>query len=490
MISKKIHPVKYQKAIISLRTKLFNRVKIYNTLSGKKEVIKPLKGKQINFFVCGPTVYDFSHIGHARSCIIFDCFVKYLKFMGFKVFYLQNITDVDDKIIAGAREKKVLPKDLAEAFTKEYLKNMKELGIDSVTKYEKTTHYIKEIISQINRLLDKGYAYKLDDGIYYDIGKFKDYGKLSGRTVLQAEDATSRIDYSKSKRNKGDFCLWKLNENKDEPSWPSPFGRGRPGWHIEDTAITEKYFGPQYDIHGGGRDLIFPHHEAEISQMEAISGKKPMVKYWLHTGFLTVDGQKMSKSLNNSTTIDSFLKRYSCQEMRFWIVKNLWRSPINYSDSVMIEVKLGLEKIEEILRKLKSIKKVKPTSAKLKAIANKMKKNFYKNLEDDFNTPKAFAVIYDSIKDINRILDQNLAGKGQVNEIYKFFEDINKIFGFIDFKKLKEPVALEEVKQLVKEREMCRKNSDWQKSDELRREIEKYGYSIKDTKEGPIINKL
>src|SRR3989344_2049780 len=327
------------------------KIKIYNTLSGKKELLKPLKGKKINLFVCGPTVYDFCHLGHAKTYVVFDCFAKYLKQVGFDVFYLQNITDIDDKIILRAREKGVLAQDLAEAFFKEYVKDMDALHVNSVKKYAKATDYIKEINSQITRLAEKEYVYRLDDGLYFDISKVKSYGKLSNRTALQAEDSVSRIDYSKGKKNRGDFCLWKF-EVKGEPSWKSPLGAGRPGWHIEDTAITESFFGPQYDIHGGGRDLIFPHHEAEITQMESISGKKPMAKYWMHTGFLTIEGQKMSKSLNNFVTISDFLKRYSYQQLRFWIAKNLWHSPIDYSENAMIEVKMSLDKIEEFIRKI------------------------------------------------------------------------------------------------------------------------------------------
>jgi cysteinyl-tRNA synthetase len=303
-------------------------IKVYNTLSGKKELLKPLKGKKINLFVCGPTVYGFMHIGNARTAIIFDCFAKYLKSQGYDVFYLQNITDIDDKIIQRAREKGVPVKDLAEAFLKEYLKDMTALHVNSVKKYAKATSYIKQIIDQIKRLQTKGFAYTLDDGIYFDISKVKDYGKLSHRTALQAEDSVSRIDYSKNKKNRGDFALWKF-ESPDEPSWPAPFGAGRPGWHIEDTAITEKFFGAQYDIHGGGRDLIFPHHEAEITQMEAVSGKKPMAAYWMHAGFLTMNGQKMSKSLDNFITISDFLNRYPYQQLRFWIAKNLWHSTLH-----------------------------------------------------------------------------------------------------------------------------------------------------------------
>ncbi len=472
-----------------------DNIKIYNTLSKKKDLLKPIKRKVVNLFVCGPTVYDFSHIGHARTYIIFDCFVKYLKHIGFKVFYLQNITDIDDKIIARAKERGVTPKDLAEAFTKEHLKNMRSLGITSVNKYAKATNYIKEIISQITRLQKKGYVYTIEDGIYFDISKFKNYGKLSKRTVLQAEDSVSRIDYSKNKKNRGDFCVWKFYV-EGEPSWPSPFGKGRPGWHIEDTAITEKFFGPQYDIHGGGIDLLFPHHEAEITQMESISGKQPLAKYWMHVGFLTINGQKMSKSLNNFITIDDFLKRRPYRQLRFWIAKNLWHSPVDYSESAIIEAKLSLEKIEEFIRKITNHKsqitnKSKITNSKnIKKIINDTKTDFYKSLDDDFNTPKAFAVIFDMIKEFNKFLEQNLVNKKEADEIYNFFKEINKIFDIIDFNKLKKSNIPDEVKNLIKQREGYRKSGEWEKADEIRMEIEKYGYSVKDTKEGPTLKKI
>ncbi len=469
------------------------KINIYNTLTGKKDLLKPLKGKKVNLFVCGPTVYDFMHIGNARTAITFDCFAKYLTSRGFDVFYLQNITDIDDKIIARAREKGVGVKDLADAFTKEYLKDMDALNVTAVKKYAKATSYIKEIISQIVRLQEKGYAYALEDGIYFDISMVKGYGKLSGRTALQAEDSVSRIDYSKNKKNRGDFCVWKF-QTPGEPSWPSPFGAGRPGWHIEDTAITEKFFGAQYDIHGGGRDLIFPHHEAEITQMESISGKKPMAAYWMHAGFLTVNGQKMSKSLNNFITISEFLKRHPYQQFRFWVAKNLWHSPIDYSESVMIEVKMSLEKIEEFLRKLKNqTSKVKistQNSKLLKSLLKKTNEEFYADLADDFNTPKAFATLFEFIKDINKLLDENLVDKKSAKDITDFFVEINKMFDIIDFKKLKVSNVPDEVMKLVKIREDYRKAQDWQKSDEVRDEILKYGFSVDDTKDGTVIKKI
>jgi cysteinyl-tRNA synthetase len=468
-------------------------MKIYNTLSGKKDIIKPIKGKKINIFVCGPTVYDYSHIGHARTYIIFDSFVKYLKARGFDVFYLQNITDLDDKIIARAREKGVSPKDLALAFEKEYLQNMKLLGINSVSKYARATDYIKEIISQVKRLYDKGYAYKIeDDGIYYNIAKFKKYGKLSGRTALQAEDAVSRIDYSKNKKNRGDFCLWKFSEGPasgyPEPSWPSDFGKGRPGWHIEDTAITEKFFGPQYDIHGAARDLIFPHHEAEIAQMEALSGKVPMAKYWMHGGFLTVSGQKMGKSLGNFILLSDLLKRCPANYLRFFVVKNLWRSPVDYSESIMIEVKSTVEKIEKFLRKIKSVKSSK-SSKQVALEIKKLNNNFYKELDDDFNTPKAFAVMFDFINKANVLLDKDSISQKQAGEIYKFFQEINKIFGIINFEKVNKTIPAE-IKKLVKIREQRRKNKEWQKADEVRLQIERQGFMVQDSENGPVIRSV
>ena len=463
-----------------------NNLKIYNTLSDKKDEFKPIKNKRVNLFVCGPTVYDYSHIGHARNYVIFDSFVKYLRHTGFAVFYLQNITDLDDKIIARAREKSVSPKDLAEAFEREYLKDMKALGVTAVSKYARATNYIKEIISQVKRLQEKGFAYKIEgDGIYYDIGKFESYGKLAGRTALGAEDAVTRIDYSSKKKNRGDFCLWKFS-SESEPTWPAFFGKGRPGWHIEDTAITEKFFGAQYDIHGAARDLIFPHHEAEIAQAEAISGKSPMAKYWMHVGFLTVDGQKMSKSIGNFITISDFLKRCPANYLRFFIVKNLWSSPVDYSESVLIEVRAAVEKIEEFLRKLKNKNGTAKTKTENSKLIKKFEEDFYKELDDDFNTPKAFAVMFDFINKTNTLLDSSQISKKQAGDIYKIFQEINSIFGIIDFKKVNKTIPAE-VKKLVKMRELCRKNKEWQKADEVRLQIEKRGFLVQDSENGTVI---
>ena len=479
-------------------------LKIYNTISRKKEILRPRKANKVNIFVCGPTVYDFPHLGHARTYISFDAFVKYLRHKGFGVFYLQNITDIDDKIIARAKEKKTTPKKLAKLFEKEYMKDMKSLKVDSVTKYARATDHIKEIQSQVKRLLDKGYGYKIEDGIYYDISKFKDYGKLSGRTIIMAEDAVSRIDETKGKRNRGDFCLWKYAKSLSElparstrkgtyeyePSWPSPWGYGRPGWHIEDTAITEKYFGPQYDIHGGAKDLIFPHHEAEIAQIEAISGKKPMVKYWFHTGFLTVKGEKMSKSLGNFITVRDFLKENSPRFLRFLVIKNHYRSPIDYNEKLISQTKKEIERIDEFVTKLKtqsSKRKAKTQNLKLiKTLVLKTQKEFEEMMDNDFNTPKALASLFELINRGNSLLDQNLIAQNDAKDILEFLRKIDGFLNFIFWKKPKEKIP-ENILKLVEKREKCRKQKNWKAADEVREAIKKLGWWVEDTKEGPKI---
>ena len=462
-------------------------LKAYNTLTKKKETFKPLKNKKVNFFVCGPTVYDFSHLGHARTYLVFDMVVNYLKETGFDVFYLQNITDIDDKIIKRAEEKKIAPRQLAEQFEKEHLKDMEELKIKSVDKYAKATDYIPEIISQVNRLLKKGFAYQIEDGVYYDISKFKDYGKLARRTLLQAEDGVSRIDEGKSKKNKGDFCLWKLAPYRtegsgagfSEPSWPSPFGQGRPGWHIEDTAITEKYFGYQYDLHGGAIELTFPHHEAEIAQMEAISGKKPMVKYWIHTGLLTINNKKMAKSLGNFITIREFLKENSPESLRLFVFLSHYRSPIDYNPGKIKQTRSNLERLNEFYGKIKK-KTKKPKKISLKS---KFLKRYLKFLDDDFNTPKFFSAVFDLIKKNNKKREK--LSKKETEEIYQLFIFIDRVFKIFP----EEGKIPENILDLAESREKYRQEKNWRKSDEIRKKIQDSGYQIEDAETGYKIKK-
>ena len=471
---------------------------MYNTLSRKKEMFKPQRGRNVRLFVCGVTPYAFSHLGHARTYVVFDAFTKYLKTKGYEVLYLQNVTDVEDKIIERAKKIKVSPASLARRFEREYLKDTKSLGITSVTKYARATDHIPEIVSQITRLLKRGYAYEIpNDGIYFDISKFKEYGKLSGRTTEQAQDAVSRIDESVSKRNKGDFALWKLSK-PGEPKWKSPWGWGRPGWHIEDTAITEKFFGPQYDIHGGAQDLIFPHHEAEITQMESVSGKKPFVKYWLHTGFLTVKGEKMSKSLGNFVTIRDFLKEHPARLLRFFVLKTHYRSPIDYSTELLEQTEHELQRIDEFVDRLREKSQTSSlpptgdlpqgdksqTNPKLK----KLKTAFGKAIEDDLNTPLAVSILFDLVREGNTLLDQGKMTKAEAKEILDFLKQIDEYFGFIFWGREKQAIPAE-IKKLADQRAQYRKQQNWAKADELRKQIESLGWVLDDTPSGPKLKK-
>lgn len=462
-------------------------LKIYNTLSGQIEEFKGREGKQVNLFVCGPTVYDLSHLGHARTYVAFDMFASYLKSQGYNVFYLQNITDLDDKIIARAKEKNISWQKLSRQFEKEYFADVKTLKIKSVKKYARATEHIKEIISQVERLLEKGFAYKTDEGVYYDVSKFAEYGKLSKRTTQEAEDGVSRIDEAVEKRGKADFCLWKLSEDS-EASWPSPWGIGRPGWHIEDTAITEKYFGSQYDIHGAARDLIFPHHEAEIAQMEAISGESPLAKYWMHTGFLTIDGRKMSKSLGNFTTIRDFFKNNSPEVLRFIVFSSHYRSPIDFKDTAITEAEANLEKLQALIQRLKNLKGAKRLTCKA---LGALQDRFWGALEDDFNTPQAKAALFELISLANEKISQGQLARTQAKEILNFLKKINEIFLFLNFdKKAATENIPQEISALIKARENARQIKDWAKADELRKEINQAGWQVEDSQDGQNLKKI
>jgi cysteinyl-tRNA synthetase len=442
-------------------------IKIFNTLKRKKETFKPMQEKKVKMFVCGPTVYDYSHIGHAKTYVQFDVIVRYLRFRGFNVFYLQNITDLDDKIIQRAKEEGVDPKKLAKKFEEEYYKDVEALGIDSVTKYARATDFIEAIIRQVKILVEKGFAYEIEDGIYYDLTKFPEYGKLSGRKTLDAEDAVTRIDDGVNKKNKGDFCLWKRSK-PNEPKWKSPWGDGRPGWHIEDTAITETHFGPQYDIHGGARDLVFPHHEAEIAQMEAASGKKPLVRYWIHTGFLTVNGKKMAKSLGNFVTIKDALKNWDVKTLRFFFISTHHRSLIDFSEENLNNAKNSLKRLNEFLRKVKDGKDKFDDK-----IIEKTRKEFIEVMDDDFDTPKALAVIFDFVREVNK--------KGGGKKAYKLLKEFDEIFGVLS----EEEVELtKEIEELIEKREKARREGDWDTADKIRAELKEKGISVEDTPEG------
>lgn len=452
-------------------------MKLYNSLTEKKEELgEPLDGKTFKMYVCGPTVYDYAHLGHARVAVVFDAFKRYLVSKGCKVYYLQNITDIDDKIIDRARKEKVTAKHIARKFEKEYKHNMKILNVASVDKYPRASDYIKEIQRQIEGLMNKGYAYKTSSGIYFEVKKFADYGKLSKQNLDELRPSY-RIEPDPEKKDVLDFALWKFKKTDDEPSWDSPWGEGRPGWHIEDTAITQKHFGPQYDIHGGGMDLKFPHHEAEIAQQESLSGKKPLARIWMHIGLLLSGGKKMSKSLNNFLTINDFLKKYPASVFRLLVLSHQYRSPIDYSSKMADDAMQNLISLSQTVAKLPMADGVSPSGIKI----SEYEKKFEEKMNDDFNTPEALAVIFSFVRNANKIIWS--LNRNEANELKTWIDQKLKILGI---KPLKPKIPLK-IKWLSRKRELLRRKKQFVKADALRKKIEELGYIIEDTPNGPFV---
>lgn len=451
-------------------------------MSRSKENFQPIQDNRVKLFVCGPTVYDDSHIGHARTYISFDTIVRYLKYRGYSVLYIQNITDIDDKIINRANELEVEPVSLARKYEKKYLEDMQLLGVETVNYYARATEHIGEIIDQIKTLIEKDFAYETETGVYFDESKFPDFGKLSKRNI---EDLNvHRIDPDTTKRNPGDFVLWKKKDTK--PFWDSPWGNGRPGWHIEDTAITAEYFGPQYDIHGGGLDLIFPHHEAEIAQMESASGKKPMVRYWMHTGFLNVEGEKMSKSLGNFITIRELLQDYSPEVFRFFVLSTHYRSPIDFSKSALEQSKNSLKRINKFLKTITDMDRAEIPETHdednyYRDKLDKAKTKFFKAMDNDFNTPDALSTIFNFIRDINRGVDDKNISQKVLQDISGFFMDIEMIFGINFTDRTSDDDRTDDLLQLIVEvREKLRERKDWELADSIRTKLKELNINLED----------
>ena len=440
-------------------------IRLYNSLSRIVEELTPRTEGSLSMFVCGPTVYDRIHLGNARTFTIFDVVAKWLRYRGFQVRYIQNITDIDDKIIRRAAEAGQDPLEFARGYDELFRSDMKALGNTAVSDYLRATDYIPQVIQQVKTLRQRGHAYLIEgDGWYYDLSTFPDYGKLSGRTGGAAHDAISRIDDSEKKKNTGDFCLWKLSK-PGEPVWQdAELGDGRPGWHIEDTAITESAFGPQYDIHGGGMDLKFPHHEAEIAQQEAASGLEPFVKYWMHAGFLETKSEKMSKSTGNFAALHDLLAQYDPAVIRFYLLSNHYRSPLNFDEKSLDTAQAAINRIGELARKQATAENVSLT-------------NIEEAMDDDFNTAAAFAAIFDIVKDTNK--------RGVVPS-KSFFEFVSELFGIVPATSDTTP---NDVQQLVEERQQAREAKDFVTSDKLRDAINALGYSIDDTPYGPLVKK-
>lgn len=457
-------------------------LKIYNTMSRKKEEFQPIQGNRIKLFVCGPTVYDDSHIGHARTYISFDIIARYLEYKGYSVFYLQNITDIEDKIINRASELDVFPIDLARYFERRYLEDMQALGVDRVNLYARATEHISEIIVQIETLMDKGFAYETETGVYFNESKFPEFGNLSHRNV---EDLNiHRVSPDSKKRNPGDFALWKKKDV--EPYWDSPWGKGRPGWHIEDTAITEEYLGQQYDIHGGGLDLIFPHHEAEIAQMESASGKSPLVRYWMHTGFLNVSGEKMSKSLGNFITIRDMLKNHDPETFRFFVLSTHYRSPIDFSKTTLEQAKNSIERIYKVIKTIddaieSDIPETINNDNELNDKLTETKNQFIEAMDNDFNTPEALSIIFNYIRDVNRELDIDNISKSMLKTIKNFLIETGSILG-VDFsgKVYTDDKSEDLLDVIVEVRNKLREKKDWELSDLIRSKLKELDIILED----------
>lgn len=487
-------------------------ITLYNSLTRKKEPFKPISKGRISMYVCGPTVYDVPHIGHARSTYVFDVIRRYFEYAGFKVQFVRNVTDIDDKIIKKATDEltdlgtsitssslKARVKSVAIRYLDQYHKEMDILGIRPPTMEPKATETIPQMIKFIERLIEKGYAYTSGGDVYFSVEKFEGYGKLSNRDKDELLQGT-RKEASDKKRHPLDFALWK-EAKPMEPSWDSPWGKGRPGWHIECSVMSTNLLGDEFDIHGGGLDLIFPHHENEVAQSEAATGK-PFARYWMHNGLLTVSGEKMAKSLGNFITIADFLEKYKDSDLlKLAFLNSHYRSPMDYSDEKMAEVKRSKERIMIFFDKVDKLLKEHAGKYELDAEVlsraqsevNSFQERFEEAMNDDFNTPSAVSVIFEAVKRGNDCLTSETLSLGEKAHTSGAIK--NYILRFADILGLSlRPVQmdegkLDEIKRLVLEREKARKKKDYASSDRIRKELMDMGVTVEDTPEGPVWRK-
>lgn len=480
-------------------------MKLYNSLTRTLDKLAPPPQGPLRLFVCGPTVYDDTHLGHARTYLVFDTLVRVLRAHGMPVSYLQNITDVDDRIIARAHEQHENPLAFAHRYETRYREDMEALNIVSVDTYARASDHLEDIVRQVRTLMERGHAYEVPgDGIYFDIATFPEYGKLAGRTAAQAEDAESRIDESVAKKHRADFCLWKYPKTAapehgaeyelrvapdGEPMWCTPLGWGRPGWHIEDTAITEHYYGPQYDAHGGGIDIKFPHHEAEIAQQEAASGRTPFVKHWIHTGHLLVGGKKMSKSLGNFITVREFLAAHHPDLLRWLVVKHHYRAPMNYTDDLLVNAVTELSAVRDFLEKLSFVAaRASRDTASDGAVAEAVALSDHAlrdALENDFMTPLVVAHWFSLIGKYHATVWQLARQDAEV--LQRHLEEWLTKLGFSAQQKGNVP---EQISSLVAARELSRGRKQFIEADALRSRLHTLGYVVDDTPLGPFVRRI
>lgn len=476
-------------------------LKVYNTLTRKKEPFIPMEEGKVKMYVCGMTTYSDAHIGHARTYVAFDVIRRYLEYKGYEVFYVQNITDIDDKIINAANEKGMDPLEYSAYYAKRCLDDMNRLGIKPANLYPKATEHINEMIKCIEKLIEKKFAYVADGDVYFSVEKFKDYGKLSKQNLQQIK-AGARIQPGEKKRKPEDFALWK-SAKPNEPKWQSPWGAGRPGWHIECSVMSSKYLGMPFDIHGGGQDLIFPHHENEIAQSEAAYGKR-FVNYWLHSGMLKVRGEKMSKSLGNIINIRDALKQWDAEVLRFFFVSYHYRSPADFSEEALKNAENALKRLKEVKVKLEEKAQEGKLDEKeldekekeyLEEIKN-LRRNFEEAMDDDFNTPKALEAIFDFVKETNKFLMENEKPNGKlcryaldeflkVANVLTLLQEEKKInekalFELARKYEIKEKDAIKIIEKLIEIRKNARMEKNYKFADEIRDDLKKAGILLED----------
>ncbi|MEE4243539.1 MAG: cysteine--tRNA ligase [Desulfopila sp.] len=478
-------------------------IKIYNTLTRKKDIFTPLEPGHVKIYVCGITSYDYCHIGHARSALVFDMIVAYLRYRGYKVTYIRNFTDIDDKIINRAAEQGTSPEELAHRFIDEFYVDMDKLGIARPTLEPKATENIEEMVSFISSLIEKGMAYQSGGDVYYSVTSFKDYGKLSGRK-LEDMQAGARISVNEQKNNPMDFVLWKASK-PGEPQWPSPWGPGRPGWHIECSAMSKKFLGETFDIHGGGQDLIFPHHENELAQSEG-ANEKPFVTTWIHHGFVTIKDEKMSKSLGNFLTIRDITAKYHPEELRFFVFSTHYRNPLDFSENAMQDAISGLDRLYECMAAMESLPDGSPDissviAAKDKAKLTDLENRFTEAMDNDFNTAQAQGVLFDTAKILNKIkrMLPSLPSFEDVAMLRTTAATLKRLAGIMGLlqespssylaakrSNLLTGLDIDEatIDKLIEERYAARTAKDWKKSDEIRDHLLEKHIELKDNADG------
>lgn len=460
------------------------RLKIYNSATNKKEEFIPLHDGEVNIYSCGPTVYNYFHIGNARPFIVFDTLRRYFEYLGYKVKFVQNFTDVDDKMITNAAKEGITVKELGEKFIAEYFKDAKALNIKPATVHPKATEHIDDILALIQKLVDNGHAYVCDNGdVYFDTKSDPEYGKLSGQNLDDLE-LGARIEVNDIKKNPMDFALWKAKKDINEISWKSPWGEGRPGWHIECSAMSMKYLGETLDIHGGGQDLKFPHHENEIAQSECATGK-PFVRYWMHNGYININNKKMSKSENNFFTVRDILKEFNPIAVRLFMLSAHYANPINFSHDLLMQAQSALSRIDNCRENLKFIINGNYSyNIDLSDLIDKTRADFRVAMDDDLNTADAIGVIFEYIKELNVVFAENKDSKSAESAL-KVLDELLDVLGL-----LKEDDEIpENIISMAEQRNEARKNKDYALADKLRDEISSLGYEIKDTPEGIKISK-